>query len=269
MTDAPGESPGAWILEAVDGLVLARCGALAAVPGIAHAFSTRRAGVGDGFDLGSPDDRSESTLGRRARFLEAAGIEGVPAVLRQVHGGRVVDAEEAGESAPEADAAVWTGGRFAPSVRTADCVPLLIADRAGRAAAAVHAGWRGTSAGIVLRATEALAARGVSARELVAALGPAIGGCCYEVGPEVVEAVSGPSGRLAAGAIRPAGNAGRHLLDLRAVVRAQLAAAGVPEAAIHVAPWCTRCRGDLFFSFRREREAAGRLMASVGRRRRP
>jgi YfiH family protein len=267
LTPGAGPGGGAWELAAVDGLVLARCAALEGIAGVAHAFSTRRDGGGDGFDLGAAGDASALTRERRERFLAAAGIDGKAAVLQRVHGDVVVDAEAAGDQAPAADGLLWAGGRFAPSVRAADCVPILIVDVAGRRAAALHAGWRGTAAGIVRRAVAMLEGLGIAPASLVAALGPAIGPCCYEVGPEVIAAVAGPSGAVGSPAARPSGPDGRHFLDLREVNRAQLAAAGLREHAIHLAPWCTRCRGDLFFSYRREGDAAGRLMASVGRRR--
>ena len=96
-----------------------------------------------------------------------------------------------------------------------------------------------------------VAARGVAPQDLVAALGPAILSCCYEVGPEVLQACG-------IAAERP----GR--LDLHARLRDQLQRAGVPPETVHAAPWCTRCRGDLFFSFRREKDRAGRQMAVIG-----
>jgi YfiH family protein len=267
LTPAAGPGDGAWTLAAVDGLVLARCTALDRIAGVAHAFSTRRDGAGDGFDLGAAGDACAPMRARRERFLAAAGIAGKAAVLRQVHGDTVVDAEAAGDDVPAADGLLWSGGHVAPSVRAADCVPILLVDAAGRHAAALHAGWRGTAAGIARRAVALLGERGVAPTSLVAALGPAIGPCCYEVGPDVMEAVARSSGPLGPRAARPSGPDGRHFLDLRGVNRAQLAAAGVREETIHLAPWCTRCRGDLFFSYRREGEAAGRLMASLGRRR--
>jgi YfiH family protein len=193
--------------------------------------------------------------GRRLSFLRACGVAARPLVLRQVHAAGVVRAAEVPEDAiPEADAAVWVradGPARAPAVRTADCVPVLLAERSGRAAAAVHAGWRGTAAGIAAAAVRALTEQGYSPAHLIAALGPAIGGCCYEVGPEVLAAL----GIQASGPAR---------VDLHARLREDLRAAGVPAAAIHAAPWCTRCRADLFFSYRREKEGAGRLMAVIG-----
>lgn len=255
-----------FFLEDADGVLLARCGPLEEVAAIAHAFSTRRAdGVGV-FDLGSAVTASAEGLARRRRFLEAAGTRGrEAAVVKQVHGARAVRSAEA-SGAEEADIVLWVDGdppHRVPSVRTADCVPILIADRAGRAAAAVHAGWRGTAAGAAARAVEALARFGVEPGSLVAALGPAILGCCYEVGPLAAEAVSDAAGG-AGGVARGSPREGRFLLDLHAANRWQLEGSGVEREAIHVAPWCTHCRPDLFFSYRRDGAAAGRMMASIG-----
>ena len=144
-----------------------------------------------------------------------------------------------------------------PSVRTADCVPLLLGVRGGRAAAAVHAGWRGTAAGVVEAALAALTrAAGCAPDRVVAGLGPAIGACCYQVGPEVAAGVGSE------GAVER--RADGLYLDLRTAVRERLLAGGVPARAITSAPWCTRCRADLFYSFRGEGDRAGRLMASIG-----
>jgi YfiH family protein len=237
-----------WRLDRIDGLTVARCGPLTAA-GWAHAFSTRAADGRADFDL-SPG--SHSLPARAGRLLAAAGVAGAaPSGQRQVHGDRVLPAGEA--DGAEADGLLWLRGDPVdpvPGVRTADCVPILLAARSGRAAAAVHAGWRGTAAGIAGRAVAALAAAGVGAADLVAAVGPAIGPCCYEVGDEVVRALGAP--------------AGGPTVDLRALNRALLEAAGVPRSAIHLAPWCTRCRPDLFFSHRRDGEAAGRMLSVIG-----
>jgi YfiH family protein len=222
-----------------------RCRPLLAIPGVAHGFSTRHA------DLG-PADASPEVAARRLAFLRACGVSGEPLVLRQVHGAAVVRAWEVGRGEiPEGDAAVRVRQGRAPAVRTADCVPVLLADRGGRAVAAVHAGWRGVAAGVAGAAVHVLAEQGIAPAGLVAALGPAILGCCYTVGREVLEAVGLPGSA--------AGN-----LDLHARLRAQLREAGVPDEAIHAAPWCTRCHPRLFFSYRREKDGAGRQMAVIG-----
>ena len=119
-------------------------------------------------------------------------------------------------------------------MRTADCVPLLLADRAARAVAAVHAGWRGVAAGVVGRAVEALTAVGVEPHGLVAAIGPAIGVCCYRVGAEVLRPVAQAAGTGPEAVSRSDDRGFR--LDLARAVSFQLERAGVPAAAIHPAP---------------------------------
>jgi hypothetical protein len=171
------------------------------------------------------------------------------------------------EEVRDADGVTWyrgDPGERVPAVRTADCVPILLVDRRGRAVAAVHAGWRGTAAGIAARAVEGLAAEGIPPGDVLAALGPAILDCCYEVGPEVVEALAAsvPAGR--APEVSRAVGPGQFRVDLHAANRLQLVASGVPQEAIRQAPWCTRCRPDLFYSYRRQGPAAGRMMACVG-----
>lgn len=254
-----------WSVEVIDGVRLARCEALAEVPGVAHAFSTRVEDGGLAFDLGPAEGESGEVQERRRRFLQAAGLGGRPLpILRQVHGGELVDARNA--QGARADGAIgWTEpGDTGPvaAVRTADCVALLAADRQGRVVAAVHAGWRGVAARIPSRMVAWIQQRGVHPSDLVVALGPAIRGCCYEVGREVVEALEAASGRGRIGLRR---NAGRTTVDLHVASQSQLVEAGVDPGQIHGAPWCTGCRTDLFFSSRTEGPAAGRLMAVVGR----
>lgn len=259
---------GSWRAETVDGLTLLRCELLAAVPGVAHAFSTRAAdGAGD-FDLGRADSASAEWDARRGRLCRAAGLDaGAPAILAQVHGARLVRAAEiAGADPPRADGAValrGDGARVAPGVRVADCVPLLLADRRGRAVAAVHAGWRGTARGIAARAVELLGSLGLAAGELLAALGPSIGPCCYEVSDEVVREVAAACGGQPGALARP-GPAGRPLLDLREANRLQLLRAGLAPDAVASAPWCTVCTPRWFFSHRRDGAGTGRMLACIG-----
>lgn len=253
-----------WLLDERGGTLFVRCAALDAVAGVAHGFSTLR---GSG-DLGASDDRSQEVGARRARFLEACGLGGLqPTILRQVHGVSVVDvaelAPDAGPVAADAAHAARPGaGAWVPAVRTADCVPLLLAERDGAWVAAVHAGWRGAAQGVVRAALAAFVAKGGVASRLTAALGPAIGGCCYEVGSEVVEAVAGGCGLPPREFARRSN--GRTTVDLRRAIGAYLERAGVDPSAIHVAPWCTRCAAELFHSFRRDGPGAGRQMACIG-----
>ena len=175
------------------------------------------------------------------------------------------------------------------SIRIADCLPVLIVDSKLRLVAAIHAGWRGALARIVQKTVGELQRISKSRpQDLVAALGPGIGRCCYEVGDEVVDAFAGqfagsagffhkphtgtegpqPDRRaLLLHTQAPPGHArprpSLHL-DLAAVARAQLVASGLKASAIHATSYCTACRGDLFFSHRREGTRAGRMMAVIG-----
>jgi YfiH family protein len=254
-----------WRLEKREGLLLVRCDAVARIPGIGHAFSTRCADDAGDFDLGGPGPVDDRIAARRRRLVSAAGLgTATPVVLRQVHGDAIVRAAEAADGTT-ADAAWWIRaerGSRVPSVRTADCVPILLVDRLGRGAAAVHAGWRGTARGVAKRAVEALRSSVAGPGDLIAALGPAILPCCYEVEASVhgeVARACGTDRGLGRSSPRP----GRFLLDLHAANRLQLERAGVGSDRIHTAPWCTRCREDLFFSYRRDGEGAGRQMAVV------
>jgi len=256
-----------WRLEEADGVRLMRCAAFDAIPRVAHAFSTRLAFGRADFDLGPVASDALAPVSRCAAFLRAAGLGNArPAFLTQVHGGVIVNASLRGERPPAADGSIWSFERGAPGavpvVRTADCVAVLFVDRHARAVAAVHAGWKGAAAGIGANAVARFAAEGVASHELVVAMGPAILGCCYEVGEDVVAALGAACGARSRYVTRT--DSGRLSVDLHAAVRSQLVAAGVPLESIHAAPWCTRCRPDLFFSFRGEGPAAGRLMAAVG-----
>ena len=256
-----------WTLSSSRGLCVVRSDALTAMPGLRHGFSTRRECWRSDFDLGGGGRTTAKTATRRRKFLAAVGFHDRDMVsMRQVHGARVVEAAElAGAGDPAAaDAVVSSRGLPAaplPAVRVADCVPVLVADVRGRVVAAVHAGWRGVAAGVVIAAVEHLGSLGAEPLDLRIALGPAIGGCCYEVGADVLEAVARASG-VASSAL--ASDPREPRLDLRNAIRFQLAGAGVAPDAIYSAPWCTRCRPDLFFSYRGEGAAAGRMMACIG-----
>jgi YfiH family protein len=196
----------------------------------------------------------------RARDETLAAVEPGPppvAALRQVHSARVVTVE-AGGLAGEGDALVSSCTGLALSVITADCVPLLLAGEGG--IAAVHAGWRGIVGGVVPAALASLARQGAvpfDSTRVRAWIGPTIGPCCYEVGPEVAAPVVAAS----AAEVAVPGPAGRPHLDLRRAVQIQLARAGVRDVRL-VGP-CTRCEADLLWSYRREGAKAGRNIAFV------
>jgi len=220
--------------------------ALAAVPGLVHGFERRLGPSGW-------EERSAS----RARVASALSPRGRLYLLKQVHGTTVHSAPWEGR--PEGDAAVADRAGILLGIETADCMPVLVADPARRAVAAAHAGWRGTAAGAARAAVEALLRGGSRAGDLVAALGPSIGACCYEVGDELREKF-GPGGD----AFFHPGPRGRPHLDVRAANVAQLEAAGLPEANIHHVLDCTSCRADLYHSYRRDGPRSGRMISYIG-----
>jgi hypothetical protein len=157
--------------------------------------------------------------------------------------------EQAG-CAGEGDALLTSSPGLLVSVRSADCYPILLADTKHRAVAAVHAGWRGTAGGVVLETVARMRDQfGTSPADIVAAIGPGIGKCCYEVGAEV--------GRLF-------GLEGAGRIDLAAANRCQLIDAGVDDPRIDVLGGCTCCDAAHFYSFRRENEQAGRMISYIG-----
>jgi YfiH family protein len=178
--------------------------------------------------------------------------------IRQIHSNIVVDAEnaDAENPLPEGDALVSNRPGVTVAVKTADCVPILLADPVTRAVAAIHAGWRGTAAQIVPAAIRDMAKRwGVRPEHLRAAIGPAIGGCCYEVSAEVARQFA----PWAAG-LNDVDLPVR--VDLSSVNEVQLRQSGVTD--VWKSGECTFCRAERFYSFRREREQAGRMLSFVG-----
>jgi len=219
---------------------------LAALPGLSHGFEQRLGPTG-----------WESRDATRERVGAALAAEGRLHLLSQVHGREVRRAPWDGR--PEADAAFTREPGVLLGIETADCLPVLLADPVRRAAAAAHAGWRGSALGVTLAAARALLADGSRAGDLVAALGPAIGPCCYEVGDEL----RGHFGPGEQDLFRPGPN-GRPRLDLRELNRRQLLAAGLRPERIASLADCTCCRADLYHSFRRDGSAAGRMISWLG-----
>ena len=161
--------------------------------------------------------------------------------VKQIHSDKVLLANVAAGCLGEADAIITRRANARLAVRTADCVPLLIADERNRAVAAVHAGWRGTVAGVAARAIAALYQQfGSRPEDLIVAIGPGIGVCCYEVGEEV--AVQFPEAQ--SDGIR---------VDLEAANRRQVLAAGVPSSHVSAMSACTYCLEAEYHSWRRDR----------------
>lgn len=223
---------------------------LASVARLTHGFTTRTLGSAGPDGDGAPGDIVH-------RALAHAGTWQCRRVT-QVHGAGVADPFAPSDC--EADALVGTRPGEMLIIRTADCLPiLLVAVASGLpiAVAGIHAGWRGLVAGVIERGVEALAHAAPRAR-LIAALGPAIGPCCFEVGPELAESFRGMDPSL----VRR-GRADRSMADLPGAAMLTLARHSValgPDAR----PPCTRCRPDVFHSHRADGAAAGRMAALVG-----
>lgn len=178
--------------------------------------------------------------------------------LRQIHSNRVVNASGLRDREEEGDALVTDQIGKSIGVRTADCVPILLLDTKSRAVAAVHAGWRGTAARVVALAIERLRGDfGTSPKDVYAAVGPCIRGCCYAVGREVAE-------QFEAGTFEKT-QGDRHFLNLAEANRRQMGAAGVDDERIFDCGLCTTCQSAQFFSYRREPANPGRMMASISR----
>jgi YfiH family protein len=227
-------------------LTTVRVPALDEVTGLVHGFERRRPGAG-------VESRDET----RERVASALAEAGRLHLLKQVHGATVVEAPFEGR--PEADAQVTGRPGALLGIETADCLPVLLVDPERGLVAAVHAGWRGTAAGVVGAAVLALVARGARREGLVAALGPGIGPCCYEVGDEL----RGAFGPESAPFFR-VGPRGRPHLDVRAANAAALERAGLRPQHIHHVADCTVCRAGLYYSYRRDGPNAGRMISYIG-----
>jgi YfiH family protein len=217
--------------------------------------SLERAGFRHGFFLRDVapdwDDACRVLDVERARLFLASQVHGRAVVV--VSG--VADHHEIRRR--EADAVVATEAQVACGTRVADCAPVLLADPETGAVAAVHSGWRGTVQGVVAAAVDALGGHSVAPR-LVAAVGPLIEVCCFEVGPDVADEIasSSPLGNVVVDRSRS-----RPHVDLRRVIVAQIRALGVED--IDEVRGCTRCDAVRFHSFRRDGAASGRLLAAI------
>ena len=313
---ARSAKPVEWKLRRSDGLEILEAPALTRLGWLVHGFSTRPGGSsklatnamsdmrtgrktknaktnGGVLNLGFTDwDSRKSVLGNRKTFFRALGADKMEIVtLRQIHSDithRVDSSSALIKEAAQGDALITQEPSILLVVQTADCIPILLADTKRHAVAAIHSGWRGTLNRMAAKTLGRMQMEfGTRPEDVVAALGPGIGRCCYEVGPEVVvdfhakfpkagEWFDGPFDALAAGendpnwlpwlTRKPPGHQLPPLranLDLIAANRAILTDVGVLPARISSSGFCTACRTDLFFSYRRE-HTTGRMLAAIG-----
>jgi YfiH family protein len=288
----PGSpSSGQWIERKAGGVSFLQVVPLTKIPWLVHGFSLRPGGQSKldekrVLNLGFVEwDSRENVLKNRVAFQAALGAGKLDLVaLKQMHSDAVLRFDTPSAQPCHGDASITNHPELLLAVQTADCVPILLVDRKNRAIAAVHAGWRGTLHRIVMKTIGRMQMQfSTKAADLLAAIGPSIGGCCYEVGTEVAvefrsqfphasdwfdELRTGDEpnplqwlNMMPPGHQPPPKNV---LLDLRKANRAQLLDAGLGSKNIFVSDLCTACRRDLFFSYRKEGAMTGRHMAAIG-----
>jgi YfiH family protein len=239
--------------------------------GFRHAFFTRHGGVSErpwgslnfAISVGDAAESVHENFRRAARSLRVNRTKLY--ILSQVHGtvSRVLHGDE------DPDQVVRWGGDItlsrAPGVacgiRSADCVPVLVADRTSGAVAAIHSGWRGAVAGATTAGVAALRDLIEGEGDLVAAVGPHILACCFEVGEDVAHALAGCSSAGQSALLRRGD--GKPHVDLRRIVHAQLKDSGVPRTRIDDVPGCTACDAERFHSFRRDGARSGRMLSAI------
>ncbi len=241
------------------------------IPGLVHAFYGRDGGHSHGpwrsLNLSETVGDAPDAVARNWNSV-IGSLGGIPlARMKQVHGDQVAriglaDCGAGAETVGQCDGLLTGEAGLGLAVMTADCVPVLLVAPARRTAMALHAGWRGSLAGIVRAGlSEAQRTLGIDIAEWQAALGPAIGGCCYEVSAAIGEDFQARWGSMPE-AWQAAGQHGR--LDLRKVNARILAECGVPEDRIHIVGPCTACAHQSYFSYRHAGGNTGRQASVIG-----
>jgi len=246
---------------APNGVTYLACAAISAP----HGFSTREGGLSAGpfagLNLGlSSGDDVAIVAANRARWAEALGMDAPIFSLHQVHGPDVHVLTADDPTPPgdrKGDGIVTSAPGRAIGVFTADCAPILLEDPTTGTVAAVHAGWKGTVAGVGPNAVAAMVGAGGDAGRIRAAIGPTIGPCCFEVGDEVVQAFRNQGLDVAIGPQAP-----RAHVDLFAANATLLVRAGLRPEHVHASRVCTVC-DRAFYSWRRDDATTGRMQAAI------
>ncbi|MFC1537107.1 peptidoglycan editing factor PgeF [Pseudomonadota bacterium] len=233
--------------------------------GITAIFSERAGGISPppfhSLNLGENiGDSHENINANLVKLTEAAGFSGRPHQTEQVHGVDHFICSGPGSLHPDqADILISNEPNSPIAVRTADCLPILLADPVNRIVGAVHAGWRGTAAGVATRAVEQMLKMGAEKKYLHASMGPAIGPCCFKVDPDTAEALN----RSVHGAEQATLYSPEPHPDLIAINRLQLREMGLTEDHIEALDICSCCHPDRFYSYRRDHGTTGRHLAVV------
>lgn len=238
----------AMIRAVPDAAGVIQLGTLRALSAVRHGFASRRGRLED--VVPGPVARLQQVHGAEALTLPAEPSDRTPFLEEEI------------DRRPRADALVTGVPGAAVGVAVADCLPLLIADPNAGVVAAVHAGWRGLAAGVIENAVDTMVAGfGAKPVDLVVGIGPAIGACCFEVGPEVLDAFNdrgyGDQARV------PGPPADRLYCNLSAVAAAIIRQLGVPPEHVTDAALCTKCNSDWLWSYRQDGDNAGRMICGI------
>jgi polyphenol oxidase len=276
-----------WTTRTSRGLKLLQVPAFSKLPWVIHAFSTAQGGISPlenekVLNLGFTDwDTRDNVQENRRRFQTAAGAEDLPLVtLKQFHSDVIHVFDTPSADPRRGDASITNRPSLLLAIQTADCVPILVVDPQKHAIAAIHAGWRGTLARIAAKTIGKMQMHfGTNPRDLLAAIGPSIGPCCYEVGTEVAtqflsQFADGPTyfDEFRTGDepnpiqwlnMMPPGHQPPPKGVLLKANRSQLLSAGLRPQNIHTIDLCTPCHPNLLFSYRKQGPQSGRLMSVI------
>ena len=234
---------------------------------VRHLVTEKKSEVSCGFSLAlHTGEPREQIVKNRGTLADHFGTDSLFVGIRQVHGDTVhvvTETKERGwatlSDAVEADAVITNLPQMVLTILTADCVPILLYDPVAGVIGAVHAGWKGTEAEILPKTIAKMQEKyGSEPQDILVAIGPAIGQCCYEVGSEVAEHFTGYAGAVIEGK-----DAGKYQLDLKRVNQLQATKSGIDTKHIEVTPLCTSCAKDRFFSYRAEQGCSGRFVSAI------
>ena len=247
--DATGDAPPDTMIRAVpDAAGIIQLENLWALSEVRHGFATRRGRLED--VVPGPVARLKQVHGVDAVTLPPEPADRAPFLRNEV------------DRRPRADALITDVPGATVAVAVADCLPLLIADPNAGVIAAVHAGWRGLAAGVIENAIDAMVTGfGAEPTDLVVGIGPAIGPCCFEVGPEVLDAFNDRGYGDQAQVLGPPGD--RPYCNLSAVASAIVGRLGVPRDQVADAALCTKCNSDWLWSYRQDGDDAGRMICGI------